>query len=336
MITNNKIQNGTKIGTAVVYSNDFLGRGKVWTGTTNSLKFITIHNTGVVNVITGKNFHGAQRSNNLGKDRDASWHLTVGVKDVYQHNPLHWRAWHCGEKTGNDTSIGIEVCMSSDAKTQKEIYENAARLTVELMKTYKIPLQNVVQHNKWSGKNCPQFLRENKYGYNWTWFINLVKSYYNGNIVNEPSMKKPSTTVTGKITVITDTLNVRKGDSTNYSVVKTIKKNEVHNVYGKSNNGWYALADGQWISGDSSYVKFEEVKKGFEVGSYQKDVIVTADPTLSVRSGRGTSYGKLGSFAKGTKVNVWYIGKASDNSLWGSCDYKGKTGFIHMGYVKEI
>lgn len=335
-VLNNTIKNGTKLGSATVYSNDFLGKGKVWTGATNTLKYITIHNTGVIGPTPAKNFHSSQRSNNLGNGRDASWHLTVDMNTIYQHNPLNWRAWHCGDKTGNDCSIGIEICMSKDANTQKKIYENAARLTVELMKAYKIPLQNVVQHNHWSGKDCPQFLRQGKYGYNWTWFINLIKSYMSGNTPTLSPMKKPSATVTGKVTIITDSLNVREGDSTKYTVVKTVKKNEVHNVYGKSSNGWYALSDGQWISGDTSYVKFEEIKKGFEKGTYQKDVIVVADPTLSVRSGRGTEYSKIGSFQKGARVNVWYIDSAKDGSLWGSCSYNGKTGYIHMGYVREV
>ena len=35
MITNHTIKHGMKIGNATVYSNDFLGKGKVWTGTKN-------------------------------------------------------------------------------------------------------------------------------------------------------------------------------------------------------------------------------------------------------------------------------------------------------------
>lgn len=70
----------------------------------------------------------------------------------------------------------------------------------------------------------------------------------------------------------------------------------------------------------------------FSVGTYQKDVVVTAD-ALNVRSGRGTGHSVIGSFSRGTKVNVWYIDRAGDGSLWGSCSCNGKTGYIHMGYV---
>lgn len=73
----------------------------------------------------------------------------------------------------------------------------------------------------------------------------------------------------------------------------------------------------------------------YSVGTYQKDVVVTAD-VLNVRSGRGAEFDKIGQFAKNTVVNVWYIDKAKDGSLWGSCSCNGKTGYIHMEYTKPL
>lgn len=72
----------------------------------------------------------------------------------------------------------------------------------------------------------------------------------------------------------------------------------------------------------------------YKVGDYHKDVSTTC--ALSVRSGRGVEYTKLGEFASGTKVNVWFIDKAKDGGLWGSCSYNGKTGYINMGYTKPL
>lgn len=74
---------------------------------------------------------------------------------------------------------------------------------------------------------------------------------------------------------------------------------------------------------------------GFVVGDYNKDVIVTAD-SLNVRDGRGSEFKIIGSFPKNTRVNMWYIGKAKDGSLWGSCSCNGKTGYIHTGYVRPV
>lgn len=73
----------------------------------------------------------------------------------------------------------------------------------------------------------------------------------------------------------------------------------------------------------------------FEVGTYQRDVVITAD-VLNVRSGRGTNNSIVGTFKKGAKVNVWYIGKSTDGSLWGSCGINGTTGFFHMGYADPV
>ncbi len=51
------------------------------------------------------------------------------------------------------------------------------------MRSENIPIQNIVQHNNWSGKNCPTFLRDGKKGINWGDFIQAVR---------EEAVKKPS------------------------------------------------------------------------------------------------------------------------------------------------
>lgn len=71
---------------------------------------------------------------------------------------------------------------------------------------------------------------------------------------------------------------------------------------------------------------------GYREGTYQKNVRVTAD-SLNIRSGRGSDFAILGSLPKGTVVNVWYIGKSKEGSLWGSCNVHGKTGYICMSYT---
>lgn len=73
----------------------------------------------------------------------------------------------------------------------------------------------------------------------------------------------------------------------------------------------------------------------FKVGTYQRDVRITAD-VLNVRNARGTQGDIIGKFTKGQIVNVWYIDKASDGSLWGSCGCNGKTGYIHLGYTDPV
>ena len=57
---------------------------------------------------------------------------------------------------------------------------------------------------------------------------------------------------------------------------------------------------------------------------------ITADPSLRVRSGRGTNTSKLTSIPKGTIVSVSDI---SNN--WGKVTYNGKTGYICMQYTQK-
>lgn len=76
---------------------------------------------------------------------------------------------------------------------------------------------------------------------------------------------------------------------------------------------------------------------GFAIGTYQKNVVTT--DALNVRSGRGTEFARIGGLAKGAVVQVNYIlpdnrDGVGNSDLWGSIDFEGKTGFIHLGYVK--
>jgi N-acetylmuramoyl-L-alanine amidase CwlA len=67
------------------------------------------------------------------------------------------QCWHSGDEskgTGNLQSIANEICVNSDGELKKAV-ENVAELTRHIMQAENIPIQNVVQHNKWSGKDCP-------------------------------------------------------------------------------------------------------------------------------------------------------------------------------------
>lgn len=105
-----------------------------------------------------------------------SWHFTVDDKLAYQHLPTNESGWHAGDSSsgpGNRKSIGIEVC-ENEGINQAKAWLNAAELTAQLMFEQNLPITAVVQHNKWSGKNCPQDLRANG-GAGWAKFIADVK-----------------------------------------------------------------------------------------------------------------------------------------------------------------
>ena len=51
----------------------------------------------------------------------------------------------------------------------------ASKLVAKLLDEYHLPLDSIKPHNYFSGKNCPQTLRENHL---WPHFIKLVKTEY--------------------------------------------------------------------------------------------------------------------------------------------------------------
>jgi len=144
----------------------------------NPCSYITIHNTG--NTQAGSN--AKAHANYLKNSQDVadpkspkSWHYTVDGAVIYQHIPDNETAYHAGDGAGkgNTQSIGIEICMNSDGDLI-EATENTVSLVAKLMKDHDIAIENVVQHNYWSGKNCPQMLRSGN-PYSWTTFIEKVK-----------------------------------------------------------------------------------------------------------------------------------------------------------------
>jgi hypothetical protein len=137
-------------------------------------KYITIHETD--NTAPRANAEAHARLQESGNDRTASWHLTVDDQYAIQSIPFDEVAWHAGDGRGpgNMTSIALEICVNSDGDYKKAV-ANAAEVTRQLMQQFNIPVSNVVQHNHWSGKNCPYIMRSGKAGVTWNDFLNLLK-----------------------------------------------------------------------------------------------------------------------------------------------------------------
>ena len=157
--------------TLVIKKQLVTSRAKTYSGV-NSAKYITIHET--ANTSAGAN---AQVHANLQtRGFSASWHWQVDDKQAIQSFPHSVRCWHAGDGRGkgNFESIGIEICVNKDGDFTKAV-ENAAKLTRKIMQDEGISIMNVVQHNAWSGKNCPTNLRNGSKGVNWADFLALVK-----------------------------------------------------------------------------------------------------------------------------------------------------------------
>lgn len=143
-------------------------------------RYITLHNT--ANTARGANAAShATYLQNSGKNSSVSYHYVVDDTEIYQLLPDNEVAWHAGDGlygTGNRQSLAIEICENSDGNLLKAT-DLAVELTAYLMKKYNIPLSNVVQHNHWSGKNCPNRIRKGE-PYDWNTFLNKVQAIYNG------------------------------------------------------------------------------------------------------------------------------------------------------------
>lgn len=134
--------------------------------------FITIHNTGNPDEGATAARHAFYKTVNGGQNNPVSYHFIVDDKEIIQLIPCDEVAWHAGDGVngqGNRKSIAIEICENVDGDIRKAT-DKAVQLTRYLMQKYNIPLENVVQHNKWSGKNCPAKIRSGV-PYSWESFI---------------------------------------------------------------------------------------------------------------------------------------------------------------------
>lgn len=137
---------------------------------TNSIKYITIHET--ANTGRGANAQAHANLQSNGNSREASWHYSVDDKQVIQSFKDTAICWHAGK--GNSQSIGIEICVNSDGDFNKAVDSTVALVRL-LMARHKLDASKVVQHNYWTGKDCPHYLRSGKKGVNWNQFKEKLK-----------------------------------------------------------------------------------------------------------------------------------------------------------------
>ena len=89
-------------------------------------------------------------------------------------------AIHAGDGnsgTGNRQSLAVNICFSrSGGPKYTAGVDRAARLVAQLMKDSNVTsVESVVQHNKWSGSNCPARMRAEG---SWNAFIETVTKYF--------------------------------------------------------------------------------------------------------------------------------------------------------------
>ncbi|QSJ04795.1 N-acetylmuramoyl-L-alanine amidase [Cellulosimicrobium phage DS1] len=163
---------------------------------TNSVEYVTIHET--ANQSKGANAKAHANLQSGGNVRSASWHETCDDKEAVLSFPASVRCWHAGSRAGNHRSYGIEICVNSDGDFAKAV-DHAAQRAAAVLKQRGLPISRLVQHNYWSGKNCPTFLRSGSKGITWADFVQKVSHYLSG---GTPAPKPPTPAPTpSKLTV---------------------------------------------------------------------------------------------------------------------------------------
>ena len=151
-------------------------------GRGNAKRYLTIHQTG--NTSAGAN---AKAHHNLQARSGIvyGWHWQVDDHEAIQTHDHDFKIWHAGDGRGkgNTESISIEICVNLDGDYNQSV-ENGAKLAALILKEENIDISKMVQHNYWTGKNCPEQIRACKNGICWSNFVEKVKGYLNGN--NEP------------------------------------------------------------------------------------------------------------------------------------------------------
>ena len=95
--------------------------------------------------------------NSSNNTSSTSFHYAVDDLGVYQAIPTTKAAYHAGNLSINNSSIGIEIAksMSTNIEEKNQGIINTTLLIALLMNYYDIELSDVITHYDASGKHCP-------------------------------------------------------------------------------------------------------------------------------------------------------------------------------------
>lgn len=203
----------------------------------------------------------------------ASADFIVDDEQIVQYNPdpLNYYCWAVGGKQytskstslsakyygqcTNANSISIEMCScktntSTLNVTDNDWYltpatiSNAIKLTKYLMKLHNIDINHVIMHHMVTGKWCPQPWTKNEGALSgWYNFLDNVRT---GTVIvpQAPiSQEQNISKFPYLVKINTDTLNVRRGPGTQYSITAQVKRGSVYTIM-EEQNGWGRLKSG--------------------------------------------------------------------------------------------
>lgn len=290
----------------------------------------------------------------------ASADFIVDDVDIVQYNPdpKNYYCWAVGGQKysnkvcsiagslygqcKNNNSISIEMCSNkkntaSLAATDNDWYltdatvNNAVKLTKYLMKLYNIDINHVITHCHVSGKWCPQPWVKNEAALaNWQTFLNKVAG--TAVPIETKVETKPQEVIQGgkpcnyTVRITSDSLNVRTGPGTMYSIVRTISKPSVYTIVAEQ-DGWGRLKSGVgWISLAYTERTDTQPEAPKPVPAYL--VRVTAD-NLNVRSGPGTTFPVVMQLHR---PSIYTIVEEAN----GFGKLKSGAGYVSLDYVQKL
>lgn len=167
---------------------------------------------------------------------------------------------------------------------------------------------------------------------------NGIESYLKENVKLKPGSQipeeKPPINSNVKYGIVTaSNLNVRSGYGTSYSVIGSLSKGSKVEIV-EYKDGWYKIKYGSrygFIS--SAYIKnsdgSDDITNSGEKPSISnsKNGVVTAT-SLNIRSGYGSSYSKIGSLTKGSKVEI-----LESKNGWHKIKYGNRFGYVSGEYI---
>ena len=225
--------------------------------------------------------------------------------------------WHAGNWSYNQTAIGIENEGYAGKNNWTQVqYERLAWLTRWLCNTYGIPKdrQHIIGHvevpNQSHWDPGPNF--------NWTKFMNLVKSGGGSGGGSQPS-PSPAPAASGSgISVTASTLNVRS--AVWGTILGQVHSGDKFAVAGNS-QGWNKI----WWRGRTAWVHAGYTKA---YSGTAEEVTVSA---LNVRTGPSTGYAIIGVSSNGQR----YV-RLGLSGAWANIQFDARKAWFHSGYTKSV
>lgn len=157
---------------------------------------ITIHNTG--NPLSSAANERAWLTNPTNK-RQASYHIVIDQTQAIECIPLNENAWHAGDgsgsKSGNRTSIGVEICESG---SYAQTLDNATTLVAQMLKERGWGVDRLRRHYDWSRKVCPRLMYDGGKWTSWFAFKAMVQAKLNEGEADDVRVDKANVVIDAK------------------------------------------------------------------------------------------------------------------------------------------